>query len=96
MAVHFKLSVVLTHLSFARPPPPPTLLRHHSRKSRQRKKVFVETLKQEVAELTVYKLMVEEAGDMVSMHRAEDKVSPRGKGAGLKDWKRDCLTCSHT
>lgn len=68
------------------------LLRHHSRKSRQRKKVFVETLKQEVAELTVYKLMVEEAGDMVSMHRAEDKVSPRGNGRDFKIGN-DCLIC---
>ena len=58
----------------------PKLFRHHSRKSRQRKKVFVETLKQKVAELTIYKLMVEEAGDMVSMHRAEDKVSVAGNG----------------
>jgi len=44
----------------------------------------VETLKQEVAELTIYKLMVEEVGDMVSMHRAEDKVSPGGKWLASK------------
>ena len=35
----------------------------------------METLKKEVQELSLYKLMVEEAGDMISIHRADDKVS---------------------
>jgi hypothetical protein len=48
--------------------------RDHSRKSRQRKKAFINGLQKQVDDLGVFKLLVEQAGDPISMHTADDRV----------------------
>ncbi|CAM9273459.1 unnamed protein product [Phaeothamnion confervicola] len=48
--------------------------RDHSRKSRQRKKVFIEGLQKQVKELGAYRMLVEQAHDLISMHSADDKA----------------------
>lgn len=52
--------------------------RDHSRKSRLRKKMFLEGLRRQVADLTAYRLLVEQATDLISLHSADEKVRVHG------------------
>ncbi|CAM9637614.1 unnamed protein product, partial [Laminaria digitata] len=45
--------------------------RDHSRRSRERKKALVEGLKKQVSELGPYRLLVEEAHDLISAHSTD-------------------------
>ncbi|CAM9889692.1 unnamed protein product [Ascophyllum nodosum] len=45
--------------------------RDHSRRSRERKKAYVEGLKKQVSELGAYRMLVEEAHDLISAHSTD-------------------------
>lgn len=49
--------------------------RDHSRKSRERKKFYIEGLKKQVEELSAYKMLVEQAGELVSMHNPDEHIT---------------------
>lgn len=48
--------------------------RDHSRKSRQRKKAYVEGLQQEVEGLGLFKSLVEQCADPISVNTADNRV----------------------
>ncbi|CAB1118351.1 unnamed protein product [Ectocarpus sp. CCAP 1310/34] len=48
--------------------------RDHSRRSRQRKKALVEGMKNQVTELGAYRMLVEQAHDLISAHTTDDRT----------------------
>ncbi|CAM9602569.1 unnamed protein product, partial [Ectocarpus sp. 8 AP-2014] len=48
--------------------------RDHSRRSRQRKKALVEGMKDQVTELGAYRMLVEQAHDLISAHTTDDRT----------------------